>query len=132
MTTGETGEDYFSSQLFPVEGVRPISPLADYRPKFRPDQPCELQEVPDLHAEDGAPAEDPVSAQATSTDPATLALEAKTDLAWTKLVDHMRRTAQGQPTFDPLVYKGENEKEMLDKLGLVRLDNGKLAEDVSK
>ncbi len=132
VTTGETGEDYFSSQLFPVEGVRPISPLADYRPKFRPDQPCELQEVPDLHAENGAPAEDPVSAQATSTDPATLALEAKTDLAWTKLVDHMRRTAQGQPTFDPLVYKGENEKEMLDKLGLVRLDNGKLAEDVSK
>ena len=132
VTTGETGEDYFSSQLFPVEGVRPISPLADYRPKFRPDQPCELQEVPDLHAENGAPAEDPVSAQATRTDPATLALEAKTDLAWTKLVDHMRRTAQGQPTFDPLVYKGENEKEMLDKLGLVRLDNGKLAEDVSK
>jgi phospholipid/cholesterol/gamma-HCH transport system substrate-binding protein len=132
VTTGETGEEYFSSQLFPVEGVRPISPLADYRPKFRPDQPCELQEVPDLHAENGAPAEDPVSAQATSTDPATLALEAKTDLAWTKLVDHMRRTAQGQPTFDPLVYKGENEKEMLDKLGLVRLDSGKLAEDVSK
>ena len=132
VTTGETGEDYFSSQLFPVEGVRPISPLADYRPKFRPDQPCELQEVPDLHAENGAPAEDPVSAQATSTDPATLALEAKTDLAWTKLVDHMRRTAQGLPTFDPLVYKGENEKEMLDKLGLVRLDSGKLAEDVSK
>ncbi len=132
VTTGETGDDYFSSQLFPIEGVRPISPLADYRPKFRPDQPCELQEVPDLHAENGDPAEDPVSAQATSTDPATLALEAKTDLAWTKLADHMRRTAQGLPTFDPLVYKGENEKEMLDKLGLVRLDSGKLAEDPTK
>ena len=132
VTTGEAGDDYFSSQLFPIEGVRPISPLADYRPKFRPDQPCELQEAPDLHAEDGAPAEDTVSAQATSTDPATLALEAKTDLAWTKLVDHMRRTAQGLPTFDPLVYKGENEKEMLDKLGLIRLDSGKLTEDPTK
>jgi virulence factor Mce-like protein len=132
VTTGEAGDDYFSSQLFPIEGVRPISPLADYRPKFRPDQPCELQEAPDLHAEDGAPAEDAVSAQATSTDPATLALEAKTDLAWTKLVDHMRRTAQGLPTFDPLVYKGENEKEMLDKLGLIRLDSGKLTEDPTK
>jgi hypothetical protein len=44
----------------------------------------------------------------------------------------MRRTAQGLPTFDPFVYVGKNEKEMLDKLGLVRLDSGKLAEDVSK
>lgn len=129
VTTGETGEDYFSRQLFPIEGVRPISPLADYRPKFRPDQPCEQQEVPDLHAEDGAPAEDQVSPTSVRNDPATLAREAKADFAWAKLVDHMRRTAQGLPTFDPMVYKGENEKEQLKALDLIRLDNGKLAED---
>ena len=41
----------------------------------------------------------------------------------------MRRTAQGLPTLDPLVYKGPNEKEMLDRLGLIRLENGKLAEE---
>jgi phospholipid/cholesterol/gamma-HCH transport system substrate-binding protein len=132
VTTGETGNDYFANTLFPIEGVRPISPLDGYRPKFRPDQPCEMQEVPDLHAENGDAAEDEVSAQSIRNDPATLARQAREDFAWAKLVDHMRRTAQGLPTFDPLVYRGPNEKEMLDKLGLVRLDNGKLAEDPSK
>src|SRR5688500_5486658 len=94
VTTGETGDDYFSSQLFPIEGVRPISPLADeYRPKFRPDQPCELQEVPDLHAEDGDAAEEEISPQNVRNDPATQARVAKAQLEWTKLTDHMRRTA---------------------------------------
>jgi len=133
VTTGEAGQDYFSRQLFPIEGVRPISPLSDqYRPKFRPDQPCELQEVPDLHAEDGAAAETQVSPTSVRNDPATKAREAKANFEWAKVVDHMRRTAQGLPTFDPFVYVGKNEKEMLDKLGLVRLASGKLAEDTSK
>jgi virulence factor Mce-like protein len=133
VTTGEAGQDYFSRQLFPIEGVRPISPLSDqYRPKFRPDQPCEQQEVPDLHAEDGAAAETQISPTSVRNDPVTKAREVKAEFEWNKVVDHMRRTAQGLPTFDPFVYVGKNEKEMLDKLGLVRLDSGKLAEDVSK
>ena len=131
-TTGETGEDYFSRQLFPIEGVRPISPLEEYRPKFRPDQPCELQEVPDLNAEDGAPAETEISAQNTRTDAASKAREAKSLLAWNKVVDHMKRTAEGLPTFDPFVYKGEQEKEMLELLDLVRLDDGTLADAVEE
>jgi hypothetical protein len=40
----------------------------------------------------------------------------------------MRRTAQGLPTFDPLVYTTpQTEKEQLEALDLIRLDNGKLA-----
>ena len=132
VTTGETGDDYFSRQLFPIEGVRPISPLDGYRPKFRPDQPCEMQEVPNLHAAQAPAAEQEINPQGTITSAAAKAREAKANFEWNKLVDHMRRTAQGLPTFDPLVYVGKNEKEMLDKLGLVRLDSGKLAEDVSK
>ena len=128
VTTGETGDDYFSRQLFPIEGVRPISPLAEYRPKFRPDQPCELQEVPDLNAEDGAPAEDDIDPSGTATDAASQARRAQSLLEWNKVVDHMRRTAQGLPTFDPFVYKGEAEKELLETLDLIRLDSGKLAE----
>jgi len=113
--------------------VRPISPLSDeYRPKFRPDQPCEMQEVPDLHAEDGAAAESQISPTSVRNDPVTKAREAKAQFEWNKVVDHMRRTAQGLPTFDPFVYVGRNEKEMLDKLGLVRLASGKLAEDSGK
>jgi phospholipid/cholesterol/gamma-HCH transport system substrate-binding protein len=133
VTTGEAGQDYFSRQLFPIEGVRPISPLSDdYRPKFRPDQPCELQEVPDLHAEDGAAAETQISPTSVRNDPATKAREAKANFEWSKVVDYMSRTAQGLPGFDPFVYVGKNEKEMLDKLGLIRLDSGKLAEDPKK
>ena len=129
VTTGEAGQDYFSRQLFPIEGVRPISPLSDeYRPKFRPDQPCEQQEVPDLHAEDGDAAEEQISPQNVRNDPATLARVAKAQLEWTKLTDHMRRTALGQPTFDPMVYKGPLEQEVMKALDLIRLDNGKLAD----
>jgi len=133
VTTGEAGQDYFSRQLFPIEGVRPVAPPTDeYRPKFRPDQPCETQEVPNLHAAQAPAAEQEINPQGTITSAAAKAREAKANFEWNKLVDHMRRTAQGLPTFDPLVYVGKNEKEMLDKLGLVRLDSGKLAEDVSK
>ena len=129
VTTGEAGQDYFSRQLFPIEGVRPISPLSDeYRPKFRPDQPCELQEVPDLHAEDGDAAEEEISPQNVRNDAATQARVAKAQLEWTKLTDHMRRTALGQPTFDPMVYKGPLEQEVMEALDLIRLDNGKLAD----
>jgi len=133
VTTGEAGQDYFSRQLFPIEGVRPVAPPTDeYRPKFRPDQPCETQEVPNLHAAQAPAAEQEINPQGTATSAAAKARDAKANFEWNKLVDHMRRTAQGLPTFDPLVYVGKNEKEMLDKLGLVRLDSGKLAEDTSK
>jgi virulence factor Mce-like protein len=130
VTTGEAGQDYFSRQLFPIEGVRPISPLDGYRPKFRPDQPCEMQEVPDLHAEDGDAAEEQISPQNVRNDPATLERVAKAQLEWTKLTDHMRRLALGQPTLDPMVYKGALEKEMLERLDLIRLPDGKLADAV--
>jgi virulence factor Mce-like protein len=127
-TTGETGDDYFARQLFPIEGVRPIAPNAENRPKFRPDQPCELQEVPDLNAANGAPAEREINPQASVSSVAARAREARSRREWAKLVDHMQRQARGLRTFDPMVYKGPNEKEQLEKLDLVRLKNGRLAD----
>jgi virulence factor Mce-like protein len=127
-TTGETGDDYFARQLFPIEGVRPIAPNAENRPKFRPDQPCELQEVPDLNAANGAPAEREINPQGTASTPAARARDASSRREWAKLVDHMRRQARGLRTFDPMVYKGPREREQLKKLGLVRLENGRLAD----
>ena len=128
VTTGETGDDYFARQLFPIEGVRPISPLDGHRPKFRPDQPCELQEPPDLNAEDGSAAEDEINPRNVRNDPKTQARVAKSRFEWRKVVDHMRRQARGQRTFDPFVYNGPREREMLRELGLVRLKNGRLAD----
>ena len=43
----------FAQVLAPLLGVRPISPTA--RPVFRPGEPCEEQETPDLNAADGVP-----------------------------------------------------------------------------
>jgi phospholipid/cholesterol/gamma-HCH transport system substrate-binding protein len=126
VTTGETGQNYFSRNMFPIEGVRPISPTQ--RPKMRPDQPCELQEPPDLNAPNGAPAESPVTARAQINTRAERAHNRVVRYEWAKVVDHMRRSAQGLPTFDPFVYKGANEREQLRKLGLVRRKDGRLAE----
>ena len=127
-TQGEEGEDYFARQLFPIEGVRPISPLESYRPKFRPDQPCELQEVPDLHAPLGRPAEREINPRNVRSDAETRERVSVSRREWAKVVDHMRRQARGLKTFDPLVYTGKNEREELKRLGLRRLENGRLAE----
>ena len=125
---GETGEQYFARQLFQIEGVRPMAPARDSRPNFRPNQPCELQEVPDLHAPTGGAAESPINPRNIRNDAATRERMAKARGRWNALVDHMQREARGLRTFDPLVHVGQNEKEMLEKLDLVRLKNGKLAD----
>jgi virulence factor Mce-like protein len=126
-TTGETGNDYFTRTMFPIEGVKPISPTK--RPVFRPNQPCELQEPPNLEAAEGAPAETTVTPSGNQIDTKeSRAFDAEQRFEWAKIVDHMRRQAQGQRTFDPLVYKGPNERRELKRLGLRRLSNGKLAD----
>ena len=129
VTTGEADQEYFSRQLFPIEGVRPISPLNEYRPKFRPDQPCELQEVPDLNAEDGAAAEEEINPQNILSTRSSRRRQSRAQFEWAKVVDHMRRQANGLKTFDPLVYaEPETEREQLGRLDLIRLDNGRLAD----
>jgi len=126
VATGETGQDYFSRAMFPIEGVRPISPTV--RPTMRPDQPCELQEPPDLNAANGAPAESPVNPTARVDTAETRAREREARFEWNKLVDHMRRQARGLPTLDPMVYSGALERRELRRLGLMRREDGKLAD----
>jgi hypothetical protein len=112
--------------MFPIEGVRPISPTV--RPNMRPNVPCELQEPPDLNAAMGAPAETPVSPVARVSDSGTGVSDRKVRFEWNKVVDHMRRTARGLRTFDPLVYEGSEERRMLRELKLFRRSDGRLAE----
>jgi phospholipid/cholesterol/gamma-HCH transport system substrate-binding protein len=126
VSTGETGDDYFSRTMFPIEGVRPISPTV--RPVMRPNVPCELQEPPDLNAARGAPAETPISPVARASDTGTGVSDRRVRFEWNKVVDHMRRTARGLRTFDPLVYEGSEERRMLRELKLFRRSDGRLAE----
>jgi virulence factor Mce-like protein len=126
--TGETGEQYFGRPLFPVQGVRPISPTAEGRPKMRPNVPCELQEPPDLNAASGGPAEAEVTPAASTNTAATRAHDREVQFAWNKVVDHMKRSARGMRTFDPMVYKGAQERQMLRELKLTRRKDGRLAD----
>ena len=125
-TTGETGDPYFTRNMFQVEGVKPVAPTK--RPGFRPDQPCELQDPPDLEAAKGPPAEDEVTPTAKLNTAESRKFDAKQRYEWAKITDHMRRQANGQRTFDPLVHKGPNARREMKRLGLRRLPNGKLAD----
>jgi phospholipid/cholesterol/gamma-HCH transport system substrate-binding protein len=127
-TSEETGEQYFSRPLFPIDGVRPIAPTEEGRPRMRPNVPCELQEPPDLNAASGQPAETEIFPTAKVDTAATRAHDREVRFEWNKLVDHMRRQARGLRTFDPLVYKGPLERRELRRLGLVRRSDGRLAD----
>lgn len=128
LATGDAGQEYFSTNLFPVEGVRPISPTK--RPVFRPNIPCETNEPPDLNAASGGPEQ-----ADENVDPNGVWTEANRKRAergrfeFRKLADHMRRLARGLRTFDPMVYKGDAEKRELQRLGLRRDKDGRLTED---
>ena len=126
VATGETGQEYFSQNLFPLEGVRPISPTV--RPTMRPNVPCELQDPPDLNAANGAPASAPINPTARINTAATRKHDRELGFEWNKLTDHMRRTARGLKTFDPMTYKGAEERRLLRELGLVRRSDGRLAD----
>ena len=107
VTTGEAGQDYFSRQLFPIEGVRPISPLDEL--------PAEVPARPAVRAAGGArparrgrrrgrgadqPAERPQRRRRRWR------ASAKAQLEWTKLADHMRRTALGHADLRPARLQG--------------------------
>lgn len=125
LSPGRAGENTFTRNLFQLQGVRPAAPSK--RPGFRPDQPCELQEVPNLHAPGGPPAETEIDPEPTLPLPRSERVRrSESNFEWAKVVDHMRRQARGQRTFDPFVFNGPREVEELRRLGLVRLKNGRL------
>ena len=129
VTTGEAGRGLLLAPALPDRGRAADQPARRATGRSSgPTSRASCRRCPTCTRRTATPAEDEISPQSVRNDAATQAREAKAQLEWTKLVDHMRRTAQGLPTFDPLVYKGPLEKEMLERLGLIRLDSGKLAE----
>jgi virulence factor Mce-like protein len=126
--TGETGEQYFSRPLFPVNGVRPVSPTDEGRPKMRPNVPCELQQSPDLNAAKGEPAEEEINPVARVNTRESRAHDREVNFEFRKLRDHMKRQARGMRTIDPMVHDGAEEKRLLRELRLVRRSDGRLAD----
>jgi virulence factor Mce-like protein len=112
--TGEAGDQYIAQLDLPIQGVRPVSPTK--RPVFRPGTPCETQEPPDLNAL-GGPG-DPVLATNPVPTPANVAREKRAKEDFERVLEHLERTARGEPSVDPLEFSDLGELMQLKQLGI--------------
>ena len=121
-----TGSKFFSVVPSPPDGVRPIKSV---QPSFHPGEPCELQQVPDLHAASGAP--DPST---TVTNPggllpplpqnAGLAQAGKVQI--NELKNYFALARKGQKTIDPLAFPRPVYLAKMKKLGYDVQPDGKI------
>ncbi len=122
------GSNFFAVAPAPPDGVRPIKSV---RPSFHPGEPCELQEVPDLHAASGAP-----DASKTVTDPGGLLPPLPQNVALAKagkvqvneLKDYITRSRKGQKTIDPLAFPRPVYVAKMKKLGFDVKPDGTVVE----
>jgi ABC-type transporter Mla subunit MlaD len=120
------GTNFVATAPGPPEGIRPAKST---RPSFRPGEPCELQQVPDLNAPNGAP--DPSK---TVTAPGGLlpplpqnaALAQQGQVQVNQIIDNLVRMKQGQKTPDPLTTPKSVYLLKMKKLGLQVLPSGKV------
>ena len=120
------GTNFIATVPGPPEGIRPIKST---RSKFRPGEPCELQEVPDLHAPSGAP--DPSKTVTTSdgrlpTLPENAGLAAAAQAQINQIKDFLVRQRKGQPGVDPITVPKDVYLHRMSKLGLEVLPSGKV------
>jgi virulence factor Mce-like protein len=127
----EAGNKFVSlgGSLFAAEAVRPIR--LDQRPKFRPDVPCETQEVPDLNAGTG-PADTSMKANPTAMTPALRKLQADGLRDLGRVEESILRNRKGLPAVDPLALNDAGERAKLKRLGLKWDKNNKLVKAGSK
>ena len=127
----EAGNQFVSlgGSLFALEGVRPMR--LEKRPSFRPDLPCETQEVPDLSAPIG-PADASQQANPTAMTPELVKLKAEGVRDLGRVQEHLRRTNKGLPSVDPLEFNARGEALKLRALGLKWAKNNKLVKADSK
>jgi phospholipid/cholesterol/gamma-HCH transport system substrate-binding protein len=126
------GEQFIATVPAPPDGTRPGKP--NDRPNFRPGEPCELQEVPDLNAPRGET--DPYRVVDLATNPTGLlpplpgniGLARKGQVQLNQIKDHLERVAKGKPSVDPLVTPEIGYLKQMRKLGLEVQPNGKIRE----
>ena len=127
----EAGNQFVSlgGSLFALEGVQPMR--LEKRPGFRPDEPCETQEVPDLNAPIG-PADASQEANPTAMTPELLELKAKGISDLGKVEENLLRQRKGLPTVDPLAFNARGEAMKLKQLGLRWTKNHRLVKADTK
>jgi ABC-type transporter Mla subunit MlaD len=126
--------NFFATTAQPPEGIQPVKSV---RPKFRPGEPCELQDVPDLHAPESNP--DPVG---TTPPPGGLLpplpkkfnqnIAKQGQIQLNELMDYFRRSQAKQPTVDPLSIPRSLYLRKMKKIGLQVLPNGKVVQGAKK
>jgi hypothetical protein len=85
------------------------------RPAFRPNVPCETQEIPDLHAA-GGPADQSVEARADR--PLTAGERADRERAYEQLREFTERSRRGLPAMDPFTWFDEGRRIQAKRLGI--------------
>jgi hypothetical protein len=103
----------YGQALVPLDGVRPVRPTK--RSPFRPDVPCETQEVPDLNAPGGAGDQ---SVEARADRPMSAGERADRDRAYDQLREFVERSRQGKPALDPFTWFGEGRRLQAKRLGI--------------
>ena len=103
----------YGQTLAPLAGVRPVSPTK--RPVFRPNVPCETQELPDLNAPGGPPDE---QVRASADRPLTAAERAQRERAYDQLREYADRSRRGLPALDPFAWFGEGRRIQAKRLGI--------------
>ena len=127
------GKNFIATMPAPPDGTRPAKP--DYRPVFRPGEPCELQEVPDLEAQLG-----PADPTRNANDlpgavggllpplPGNELLAKRGEIQKNQIIDSLTRMQQGKPYVDPMTTPRRAYLRDMRKLGLEVLPNGKVRE----
>jgi phospholipid/cholesterol/gamma-HCH transport system substrate-binding protein len=103
----------YGQTLVPLDGVRPVGPSK--RSPFRPDVPCETQDVPDLNAP-GGPADESVRASADR--PPTAEERTNRERAYEQLREFVERSRAGKAALDPFTWFDEGRKLQAKRLGI--------------
>jgi len=139
---GDRGENFFAQAPEPPAGIRPIRP--DSRPVFRPDVPCETQEVPDLNAPGGRPDRsitpgpgslipgvvcDIIGGELIPCPSAkTRGIYDKGKAQLNQITDFFKLKKAGKEIPDPLIYTPDVYLKQLDKMGYESDKQGRIRE----
>jgi len=126
VSTGEAGDKLFGQLDFPLTSVRPARP--NQRPGFRPDVPCETQEVPDLNAVGGPPGQMTTPSPSLPLPRASREREEARPEQYRRLREYADRTRKGLPALDPLQWWGVGERMQLKRMDLMRDERGRLVD----
>jgi phospholipid/cholesterol/gamma-HCH transport system substrate-binding protein len=122
-------ENFLALAPSPPEGIRPTKSV---RPKFRPGEPCELQEVPDLNApsQQGDPSRTVPGGGLLPPLPFPFnqKIAKQGEIQVNQLMDHMKRQAQGKPSADPIGLPKRAYLRQMKDLGLEVQPDGKVVE----